>query len=189
MKALKTLAGPDGSIGILSDLPIPSLPSPAHLLIKTATVALNPTDWKTSRHLDIQSTVGCDFAGTVFAVGDAVGKSSSGSSSGRVFKKGDRVCGAVHGCNRLRGEAGAFGEYVVCKAELVMRVPDDMGFDEAAAVGVSIVTVGQGMYQEMGLPRPDGKKKEGEKEGEKVPILIYGGSSAVGAVAVQFAKL
>jgi NADPH:quinone reductase-like Zn-dependent oxidoreductase len=58
-----------------------------------------------------------------------------------------------------------------------------VSFEEAAPVGISLLTVGQGMYQEMGLPKPDAPLKE------KIPILIYGGSSSVGAVAIQFAKL
>jgi len=42
------------------------------------------------------------------------------------------------------------------------------------------------MYQSMGLPWPEVGKETVEKNG---PILIYGGSTATGAYAIQFAKL
>lgn len=68
------------------------------------------------------------------------------------LKKGDRVAGFVHGAITVELEDGAFGEWLVAKAGLVMKIPDDMSFEDASAFGVGIVTVGQGMYQSMGLP-------------------------------------
>ncbi|KAH7371307.1 hypothetical protein BKA64DRAFT_553387, partial [Cadophora sp. MPI-SDFR-AT-0126] len=54
-------------------------------IVKTAAVALNPTDWK---HIDFLAspgaTVGCDYSGTVEQVGAAV-------TTG--LKIGDRVMG------------------------------------------------------------------------------------------------
>ena len=61
-----------------------------YILVKVNAVGLNPTDWK---HIDLGLTepgsrVGCDYAGVVEAVGSKVEKK---------FKKGDRICGVVHG--------------------------------------------------------------------------------------------
>jgi NADPH:quinone reductase-like Zn-dependent oxidoreductase len=67
-----------------------------------------------------------------------------------------------------------------------MKIPDDMSFEDASALGVGIVTVGQGMYQSMRLPWPEVGKETAGKNGS---ILIYGGSTATGAYAIQFAKL
>jgi NADPH:quinone reductase-like Zn-dependent oxidoreductase len=117
MKALKTHATPSGSIAFLSDLPIPALPSPEWILIRTVAVALNPTDWKTIKQLDVQATVGCDFAGVVEEVGPGVNKELG-------LEKGSRVCGAVHGCCRMHGDRGAFGEWIVTKGDLVVGIPD-----------------------------------------------------------------
>lgn len=64
-----------------------------------------------------------------------------------------------------------------------MRIPDDMSFEEAATLGAGIVTMGQGLYQSLGLPLPDDPAKEA------IPVLIYGGSTATGSLAIQFAKL
>jgi NADPH:quinone reductase-like Zn-dependent oxidoreductase len=174
MKAVKGIK--PGQAGVVTDAPIPKLPSPEWILIKTVAVALNPTDWKhvESMSESTKATVGCDFAGVVEEVGSAVTKS---------FKKGDRVAGFVHGSNSFRPDIGSFAEYVAAKEGLVMHIPDSMSFEEAAGLGVGTVTVGQGLYQEMGLPWP------GQGPKDKKSILIYAGSTGMGAFGIQFAKL
>ena len=146
-----------------------------YMLIKTAAVALNPTDWK---HIDFMAPPGaisgCDFAGVVEEVGGKVKK---------PFKKGDRVCGMCHGANRLQLEDGAFAEYIVAKGDMQMIVPPQMTFEEAATLGVGVVTVGQALYQSLQLPLPTAPAKEA------LPVLIYGGSTATGTLGIQFAKL
>ena len=149
-----------------------------YILVKTSAVALNPTDWK---HIDYLATpgalVGCDYSGTVLEIGPKVQK---------AFKKGDRVCGFCHGSNTLQLEDGTFAEYIVAKGDLQILIPDEMSFEEAATLGVGIVTVGQGLYQSLELPLPTGGSVEGDG---KATVLIYGGSTATGTLAIQFAKL
>jgi NADPH:quinone reductase-like Zn-dependent oxidoreductase len=156
-----------------SDIRIPPL-RPDYVLVKTVAVALNPTDWKHIARVQSPVTIGCDFAGIVEDVGAEI--------HGR-WKKGDRIYGFVHGGNETQPDGGAFGEYLVAKGATVMRVPDDMSFEEAATFGVGTVTVGQGMYQTLALPPPN------QPVETPFPILIYGGSSATGALAIQYAKL
>jgi NADPH:quinone reductase-like Zn-dependent oxidoreductase len=135
--------------------------------------ALNPTDWKHIGYVNRRATIGCDFAGIIEEVGDKVE---------RKWNKGDRVCGFVHGGNVVYEEGGAFGEFVTAKGDILMRVPDTMSFEEAATLGVGIITCGQGLYQALALPWPNEPVKE------SFPILIYGGSSATGMHGIQFAK-
>lgn len=176
MKAVKILS--PGQAAVV-EVPIPKL-RPDYVLVKTKAIALNPTDWKhVDRAATPHATVGCDYSGVIEAVGGAV-------PTDLGLKKGDRVAGFVHGANAVELEDGAFGEWLVAKAGLVMKIPDDMSFEDASALGVGVVTVGQGMYQSMGLPWPEVGKETVEKNG---PILIYGGSTATGAYAIQFAKL
>lgn len=40
----------------------------------------------------------------------------------KEWQKGDRVCGFVHGGNTSQHEDGAFGEYVVMKGDLGLKV-------------------------------------------------------------------
>jgi NADPH:quinone reductase-like Zn-dependent oxidoreductase len=58
-----------------------------------------------------------------------------------------------------------------------------MSFEDAATLGVGITTVGQGLYQELGLPIPPAKVQE------PTYVLIYGASTATGTLAIQYAKL
>ncbi|CAI6342564.1 unnamed protein product [Periconia digitata] len=175
MQAIKVVE--PGKAAVVNDEPIPALPTEEWILVKTVAVALNPTDWKHIRsHCPTRSTPGCDIAGVVEKVGSGVT---------RDIKKGDRVFGFVHGCHVEELERGAFQEYVLMRGDLAMKIPDGKSFEELAGSGVAVVTIGQGLYQEMGLPWPEHHFSEGEKP----LILIWGGSSGMGAIGIQFAKL
>lgn len=54
---------------------------------------------------------------------------------------------------------------------------------EAATFPLAMNTAGLGLYMTLGLPRPSSPSKE------VIPVLIYGGSTAVGATSIQLAKL
>ena len=99
--------------------------------------------------------IGGDFAG----VAEAVGKDVEG------IRPGDEVFGA---------RTGAFADYV-CARRAVARKPADIGFEEAAAVGIAATTALQGL-----------RDKGGVQPGQKV--LINGASGGVGTFAVQIAK-
>ena len=66
-----------------------------------------------------------------------------------------------------------------------MAVPASLSDEEAATMGVAVTTVGQSMYQWMGLPLPDASSSTGDGKS----ILIYGGSTTTGLAAIQFARL
>lgn len=122
------------------------------------------------------ATVGCDYAGTIVEVGKSVKK---------ALKEGDRIAGMTHGVNAIQPEDGAFGEYLVAKDGIQIKIPDNLSDEEAATLGVGISTIGQGLYQSLGLPLP-GSQGEGK---EKEAVLIYGGSTSTGLFALQWAKL
>ncbi len=88
-----------------------------------------------------------------------------------------------HGANRLQLEHGAFAGTIVAKGDIQMRTPEKMTDEEAATLGVGIATVGQGLYQSLQLPLPTRPAKEA------FPVLFYGGSTAPGTLAIQFAKM
>jgi len=118
--------------------------------------------------------IGCDYSGIVEEVGSKV-------TNG--LKKGDRVAGFAHGGNEVYHEDGAFGNYITAKGDVQIKIPDNLSFEEAATLGVGITTVGQALYQSLDLPLPN------KPTSDKTALLIYGGSTATGALAIQYAKL
>ncbi|KAL1861525.1 hypothetical protein Daus18300_008788 [Diaporthe australafricana] len=153
----------------VKDVPVPSVRE-GYILVKAKAVALNPTDWKSIHAGGIDGTkIG---VGVIEEVGPGVTK---------PFKKGDRVCGMAFGAKDA--ESGAFGDYVLAKAEIQSKIPDNVSFEEAATLGVGVTTVGQGLYQFLKLPLPT------EPLTTPKSILIYGGSTATGILGIQFAKL
>lgn len=170
------------------EAPVPQV-RPGYILVKVKAVALNPTDWKsvhTPGGAAVGTKTGCDYAGVVEQVGADLAK---------PFARGDRVCGMVFGS--VDPERGAFGEYVIAPSHLSVRVPDNLSFEQAATLGVGITTVGQGLYQFLGLPLPSATPTTAEPEPEPAAagattspdyLLIYGGSTATGILGIQFAR-
>ncbi|KAL2406807.1 Trans-enoyl reductase TOXD [Exophiala dermatitidis] len=173
MKAV-VMTGEPGKATLVTDRPFPR-PRPGYVLADVKAVALNPTDWKHTDFFNSKDTLlGCDFAGVV---------AQTGTGYSKQWKVGDRICGFVSGGNALEREDGAFAERVAVKADVALRIPDNMSFEEASSLPVAIVTVGQGLFQQMGLNRPS------QPTTEKEFILIYGGSTLIGTMAIQLAKL
>ncbi|EXJ77941.1 hypothetical protein A1O3_09100 [Capronia epimyces CBS 606.96] len=172
MKAI-VMQGEPGKASLV-DRPFPKL-RPGYVLVDVKAVALNPTDWK---HIDFINTKGslsgCDFAGVV---------AETGTGYSKQWKVGDRIAGFANGGNNLQPEDGSFAERIAVKADVAIRIPDSLSFEEAATLGVGVITCGQGLFQKMGLQRPSQPTTKGEF------ILIYGGSSATGTLGIQFAKL
>jgi NADPH:quinone reductase-like Zn-dependent oxidoreductase len=86
----------------------------------------------------------------------------------------------------LQAEDGTFAEYIVVKGDIAMRIPPNISFEDASSLGGGIATVALALYRylELSIPTlPIEKKSDGR------PILIYGGSTATGTLAIQFAKL
>ncbi|KAJ3295221.1 hypothetical protein HDU79_009661, partial [Rhizoclosmatium sp. JEL0117] len=173
-KAIVIQAAKDARI---QSIAVPTLKDD-NILVQTKAVALNPTDWK---HIDYLASpgarVGCDYSGVVLAVGSKV-------TNG--LKVGDRVWGLVHGSNAVDHEDGGFGEVITARGDIQSRIPDNLSFEEAATLGVGVFTVGQGLYQSLGLPLPSLENPPAASDNY---ILIYGGSTATGALAIQYAKL
>ncbi|KAJ4335719.1 hypothetical protein N0V95_008822 [Ascochyta clinopodiicola] len=156
-----------------SDVPLPKVQD-NFIIVKTKAVALNPTDWKSlDGNPSKGAIVGCDYAGVVEEVGNGV----------KDVKVGDRVAGFARGGDPADHTNGAFAERVKAKAGIHTKISENISWEDAATLGVGISTVGQGLYQTLGLPLPPAKVSE------PTPVLIYGASTATGTLAVQFAKL
>lgn len=89
----------------------------------------------------------------------------------------------IHAHLSATGSNGAFAEYVVAPAEVVVHVPDEWPFEDAAQLGIAPFTAAQTLFITLNLPTPL------SPTAESTPILISGGSSSVGLYAIQLAKL
>lgn len=133
--------------------------------------------------------MGCDFSGVVVDVGSAVAE---------TMKPGTRVCGGVfpygNGDDSEGLRSGAFSQWLVTDARLLLRLPDSWNDTEGAALGgVGWGTVG------LALSDPDALGLEGvpsrpvrvgdEKTEAREPVLVYGGATATGTMACQLLKL
>jgi NADPH:quinone reductase-like Zn-dependent oxidoreductase len=93
---------------------------------------------------------------------------------------GKRVCGTfyrliqVAGCVHSGFEIGngAYQEYVKVNKALTIPLPDNLPFEEEAALPLASIIAALVIFQKLRFPKPG----EGEKE---VPFLVWGGSSSV----------
>src|SRR5436190_13082209 len=169
------IQGNGGEIVISENVALPQL-EPDQVLVKTVAVALNPTDHKTHSNFPSPGAImGCDFAGRVVAVGTKVVN----------LRIGDQVCGAVHGSNLIDHETGAFAEYVRATGNFVLKIPAYMSFEKAAALGgIGYMTVGRVLWGSFDLPgTPENPTKK------PIYILVYGGSTSTGTMAIQLLRL
>lgn len=149
----------------------------AHLQVDCKSADLSPTPGATS---------GTDFAGIVVALGCDVDKDQ--------WQLGDRVMGGQFGNNPLRHDNGAFAEYVAITVHLVWRIPASMDFATAASLPAALATCGLAFFQYMRLPMPDVHASSLQLDIEKETsgptyVLVYGGGTATGAMALQILKL
>jgi NADPH:quinone reductase-like Zn-dependent oxidoreductase len=92
--------------------------------------------------------------------------------------------------NDANPENGAFARYIAVKEDIQMHIPDSVSFEAAATVGVGVGTTGYALYKVLGLPMPDPTVgNRSSKVDEEEAVLIYGGSTATGSLAIQLAKL
>lgn len=143
------------------EVPMPS-PGPGEALVKHAACGLNYIDvyFRTGLYKppSLPATIGMEGAGTVEAVGEGV----------TGLKPGDRVAYAT-------APIGAYAEFRTIKAERLVKLPDAIGFDTAAAMML------QGMTAEYLLLRTF-KVQPGQT------ILIHAAAGGVGLIMCQWAK-
>lgn len=167
----------NGELGISQDVHLPGL-EPDMIMVKNVAVALNPVDTKMTGNLASSGAIsGMDFAGTVEAIGSNV-------QTPTPIVIGDRVCGAVQGMHSLTPRVGAFAEYVGATGFVSMKIPEQLSFEEGATLGSGIGTIGLALFRSLEIPgyptEPAIKPRE---------VLVYGGSTATGTMAIQLIKL
>ncbi|KAH8703974.1 chaperonin 10-like protein [Talaromyces proteolyticus] len=147
--------------------PIPK-PKPDQLVIKVIVSGSNPKDWKYPEWTEAVINQGDDIAGIVHEVGSGVTE----------FKIGARVA-AFH---EMATPGGSYAEYAVSWAHTTFHLPEKTTYEEASTIPLAALTASLALFGRLSLPTPFSPAKE------KIPLIIYGGSSAVGAFAIKLAQ-
>lgn len=158
--------------------PIPEITTPHEVLLRVSAVALNPTDYKIPEfHPAPGAIMGCDFMGTVIAAGSAVEECRG---------IGTRLCGSVQGSNPDNRACGGFAQYVVADSRLLVKIPDSWSDLEGAALGgIGWATVALAVEDSLGLGGRPSQPEPCRPDGNRVPVLVYGGATATGTIACQ----
>jgi NADPH:quinone reductase-like Zn-dependent oxidoreductase len=138
------------------------------VLIETKAFSINPVDIKTRMGggiygmLNQESSVilGWDISGVVAEIGNSV----------TAFKVGDNVFGMVN----FPGHGKAYATHVKAREDHIVKKPDNITHQQAAASTLAALTARQILYRHV---KP------------QMRVLIHGSSGGVGHFAVQFAKM
>ncbi|KFY00083.1 hypothetical protein O988_03525 [Pseudogymnoascus sp. VKM F-3808] len=161
----------------VADAPMP-VPQAHEVVIRNYAVAANPVDTVQQDHGRLVNAyphvIGSDSSGVIAAVGSAVTN----------FEVGDHVVATMDNIETQRASNGAFQFFSATKATLVGKIPHNIAFKDACVFGMAMNTAAAGLYQKenMALPYPTVPRKPNGKT-----FLVWGGSSSVGACAVQLA--
>ena len=161
MKALIVDKSGESPVMKLGEYTTPE-PEDYELFVKIEATALNRADLmqKAGKYPPPEGEspiLGLEMAGVVESAGDKVSK----------FDIGDRVYGLLGG--------GGYAEYCVIHEDLAMPIPEDLSFEEAAAIPEVFLTAFQAISWL-------GELKKNET------ILIHAGASGVGTAAIQLSK-
>lgn len=147
----------------LTTLPIPTPPTPDHLIVQIKAAAIQPSDRFNARggfnHTHFPIVPGRDFAGIVTA--------------GPPARLGEPVFGTGGALLAFTSD-GAHAQFCAVHRDLVACKPDGVSWVEAAAVGVPYTTA------LLMLKRA--------RVGAGDRVLVVGSSGAVGSALVQIAK-
>ncbi|MGO2638243.1 MAG: NADP-dependent oxidoreductase [Enterococcus viikkiensis] len=137
------------------------------VLVKVHATSVNPIDWKLREGYLAQMmpwefpiTLGWDVAGEIAAIGSEVKNWQVGQ---KVFSRPETT------------RFGTYADYTIVDDHLLARKPENVSFEEAAAVPLAGLTAYQGLFAH-------GQLKAGEK------VLIHAGAGGVGIYAIQLAK-
>lgn len=161
--------GPPNAVLRLADVPRPE-PGAGELLVRVHAASVNSWDWDQLTGTPLgrlggpfkprRGVLGADIAGVVETVGEGV----------TAFRPGDAVFGDLS-----EGTWGGFAEFALARTGDLARIPDGMGFLDAAAIPQAGALALQGLRKHAGL-------------GPGSAVLINGAGGGVGTFAVQMAK-
>lgn len=134
------------------------------VLVKVHANGLNPVDYKLVEggvaSWTYPHVIGLDVAGEIAAVGQNVTDFQIGD---RVFYHGDLA------------RQGGFAQYVTTKADVVAQLPENLSYEQGAALLCGAMTGYQAFYRKANLTNVH-------------TVLVHAGAGGVGGIVIQLAK-
>jgi putative PIG3 family NAD(P)H quinone oxidoreductase len=156
------ISKPGGPEVLLPEIrPVP-VPGPGEILVKVAAAGVNRPDVAQRSGSYPPPPGASDLPGLEIA-GEVV---AQGSGSAK-HKLGDKVMSLVAG--------GGYAQYCIAQDAQAIAVPSSLSMQEAGAIPETLMTVWHNVFER-------GALKPGET------LLIHGGSSGIGTMAIQLAK-
>jgi NADPH:quinone reductase len=141
------------------------------LLVQVKAVSVNPIDYKVRStikdKLDTPKILGWDAAGIVTEVRDETS----------LFQVGDEV---YYAGSIMR--PGSNSEYQLVDERIVGRKPQNLSFEEAAALPLTTITAWEALFERLGI---ETAKTDANLQSK---LLIINGAGGVGSIAIQLAK-
>ena len=173
MRAMVVDKAGEAALLHLAELDKPSITEPDQVLVQIFAAGVNPIDTKVrGRGMFFPdaypAVLGCDGAGVVEAVGEDV----------TAFASGDPVyfCYGGLGQKHLGQSQGNYAEYMVVPSAYLAAKPESLGYLQAAAAPLVLITAWEALFDRAGLQ--SGKK-----------VFVHAGAGGVGHVAIQLAKI
>jgi NADPH2:quinone reductase len=156
------ISKPGGPEVLLPETRAVPAPGPGEILVKVAAAGVNRPDVAQRSGSYPPPPGASDLPGLEIA-----GEVVAVGSNARRHKVGDKVMSLVAG--------GGYAQYCIAQDDQAMTVPPALSIDEAGALPETLMTVWHNVFERGGL-----------KAGET--LLIHGGSSGIGTMAIQLAK-
>ncbi|KAJ4325403.1 hypothetical protein N0V94_000745 [Neodidymelliopsis sp. IMI 364377] len=164
----------------VKEAPLPSA-GKGEVIVKNHAAAVNPVDWKIQDYgIFLQkypNVLGTDVAGEVHEVGEGV----------THVKKGDRVLAHAFSLVSNNPAQGGFQLYTSANALVVSKIPDSLSYTSAAVLPLAISTAAACLFKKETLALPLPKSSDANPPSSGKSVLVWGGSSSVGATAIQLA--
>jgi putative PIG3 family NAD(P)H quinone oxidoreductase len=156
------ISKPGGPEVLLPETRAVPVPGPGEILVKVAAAGVNRPDVAQRSGVYPPPPGASDLPGLEIA-----GEVVAVGSDARRHKIGDKVMSLVAG--------GGYAQYCIAQDAQAMSVPSSLSLLEAGAVPETLMTVWHNVFER-------GALKAGET------LLIHGGSSGIGTMAIQLAK-
>ncbi|KAM0421165.1 hypothetical protein ACHAPT_011057 [Fusarium lateritium] len=150
-------------------------PKDSECLIRVKYSAINPCDLN-FYHIGLKYFVtGFELSGTV----EQTGPNSP-------FVVGDAVCGIAPVAFPQPSSLGTHQDFAIAKSELLYKVPDGLSLKDAGVICMAVHTAADALFNVLGLGFDAADVPGLDPAGKG--LLIWGGASSVGNMAIQMAK-